>query len=67
MATKKYSIDEIFEKLGKIDVLISLGRSVTDALQSIGVPPTSYYRWRSEYGGVTRTLRSSRGPSSTKH
>jgi hypothetical protein len=37
MATKKYSIDEIFEKLGKIDVLISLGRSVSDALHLIGV------------------------------
>jgi len=58
MATKKYSDDGVLEKLREIDFLISLGLSVSFALQSSGVSQSTYYRWRSEYGGLARTLRS---------
>jgi putative transposase len=67
MAAKKYCAEEIVEKLRQVDLMTSLGLSVGEALQSIGVSETSYYRWRSEYGGLTRTLRSSSWPSTTKH
>jgi transposase len=56
---KQYSAEE--------KIRIVLGLSVGEALQSIGVSETTYYRWRSDYGGLTRTLRSSCGPSTTKH
>ena len=58
MATKKYSDDGVLEKLREIDFLISLGLSVGFALQSSGVSQSSYYRWRTEYGGLARTLKS---------
>jgi putative transposase len=37
---------------GQVDVLIAQGRQVADAVRSIGVTEVTYYRWRSEYGGL---------------
>ena len=34
-----------------MEVLTALGRSVAEAIVSIGVTEVTYYRWRSEYGG----------------
>jgi transposase-like protein len=33
-------------------VLTAQGRSVAEAIRSIGVTEVTYYRWRSEYGGL---------------
>jgi putative transposase len=33
-------------------VLVSQGRSVADAIRSIGVTEVTYYRWRQEFGGL---------------
>ncbi len=35
-----------------MDVLVSLGRSVAEAVRSIGVMQFTYYRWRKEFGGL---------------
>jgi hypothetical protein len=59
MSSKKYSAEEIVAKLPQVDQLTSLGRSVDEALISVGVTEVAYHRWRSEYGGLVRTLRSS--------
>jgi len=32
--------------------LTSQGKSVVDAIRSIGVTDATYYRWRQEYGGL---------------
>jgi putative transposase len=37
---------------GQVDVLTSQGRSVAEAVRSIGVTEVTYYRWRQEYGGL---------------
>jgi putative transposase len=52
MARKKYKPEEIVAKLRQVDVLVSQGRSVADAVRSIGVTQFTYYRWRREYGGL---------------
>ena len=44
--------EEIVAKLRQVDVLVSQGRSVSDAVRSIGVTEVSYYRWRKEFGGL---------------
>ena len=31
---------------------MSLGTPIADAIRSIGVTEVTYYRWRSEYGGM---------------
>jgi len=33
-------------------VLSGQGKSVAEAVQSMGVTEVTYYRWRSEYGGL---------------
>lgn len=51
MPRKRHSAEEIVTKL-QVDVLTSQGKSVAEAIRSIGVTEVTYYRWRSEYGGL---------------
>jgi len=39
-------------KLRQVDVLVSQGQPVADAVRAIGVTEVTYYRWRQEYGGL---------------
>ena len=52
MGKKRHSAEEIVSKLRQVDVLIAQGRTVADAIRQIGVTEVTYYRWRSEYGGL---------------
>ncbi len=52
MAGKRHKPEEIVAKLRQVDVLILQGRSVSEAIRSIGVTEVTYYRWRSEFGGL---------------
>ena len=49
---RKHKPEEIVAKLRQVDVLTSQGRSVADAVRTIGVTEVTYYRWRQEYGGL---------------
>lgn len=44
--------EEIVAKLRQVDVLVSQGRTVADAVRSIGVTEVTYYRWRKEFSGL---------------
>lgn len=54
MSRKKHTAEEIVAKLRQVDVLVSQGRKVAEAIRSIEVTEVTYYRWRSEYeyGGL---------------
>ena len=52
MARRKHKPEEIVAKLRQVDVLTSRGRSVAEAVRTIGVTEVTYYRWRQEYGGL---------------
>ena len=53
MAKKKgHTPEEIVAKLRQVDVLVSQGRSVADAIRAVGVTEVTYYRWRREFGGL---------------
>lgn len=52
MGRKKDTAEEIVAKLRQVDVLVSQGRKVAEAIRSIEVTEVTYYRWRSEYGGL---------------
>ena len=52
MPKKRHKPEEIVAKLRQVDVLVSQGQSVADAIRSIGVTEVSYYRWRREFGGL---------------
>jgi putative transposase len=52
MPQKRHRPEEIVAKLRQVDVLVSQGQSVAEAVRSIGVTPFTYYRWRKEFGGL---------------
>ena len=52
MPKKRHKPEEIVAKLRQVDVLVSQGQSVADAIRSIGLTEVSYYRWRREFGGL---------------
>ena len=52
MPRKRHKAEEIVAKLRQVDVLVSQGQSVADAIRSIGVTEVTYYRWRQEFGGL---------------
>lgn len=52
MPQKKHKPEEIVAKLHHVDVLLSQGRSVGEAVRSIGVTQFTYCRWRKECGGL---------------
>lgn len=39
-------------KLRQAEVLIGQGKTVADAVRAIGVTEPTYYRWRTEFGGL---------------
>ena len=52
MPQKKHKPEEIVAKLRQVDVLLSQGRPVAEAIRAISVTPFTYYRWRKEFGGL---------------
>ncbi|GJE01224.1 IS3 family transposase ISMex5 [Methylobacterium isbiliense] len=52
MGTKKHRPEEVVAKLRQVDVLVSQGQSVADAIRAIGVSEVTYDRWRKEFGGL---------------
>ena len=49
---KRHKPEEIIAKLRQVEVMTGQGTSMADAIRSIGVTDVTYYRWRSEYGGM---------------
>src|SRR4028118_1443686 len=52
MASKKHRPEEAVAKLRQVDVLVSPGQTVAEAVRAIGVTEVTYYRWRREFGGL---------------
>ena len=52
MAKKGHKPEEAVAKLRQVDVLVSQGRSVAEAIRAIGVTEVACYRWRREFGGL---------------
>ena len=54
MAGKRDKPEEIVLKLRQVEVLQGKGIAIADAVRQIGVTEPTYYRWRKEYGGMSR-------------
>ena len=54
MAGKRDKPEEIVLKLRQVEVLQGQGKSIANAVRQIGVTQQTYYRWRKEYGGMSR-------------
>jgi len=54
MAGKQEKSKDIVLRLPEVEVLHGQGKSVSEAVRQIGVTVQTYYRWRKEYGGMSR-------------
>ncbi|WBV42534.1 IS3 family transposase [Pseudoroseomonas cervicalis] len=52
MARKQRKPEEIVAKLRQVEVLVAQGKTVAEGARGVGVTEATYYRWRSEYGGL---------------
>lgn len=52
MAKKRHTAEQIIQKLRQVEVFVGQGATMNEAIRQIGVTEQTYYRWRSEYGGM---------------
>jgi putative transposase len=52
MPKRGYSAEQIIGMLREAEVLNGQGQSIEQICRGLGVTPTTYYRWRKEYGGL---------------
>lgn len=52
MVRKVYTLEQIINKLGEVEVLISQGAPTVGTSRKAGIIEQTYYRWRREYGGM---------------
>ncbi len=52
MARVKHRPEDALAKLRQLDVLVSQGQAVAEAIRTIGVTEVTYYRRRREFGGL---------------
>jgi putative transposase len=53
MVRKKYTAEQIINKLREAEILLSQGNTVASVTRKIGVSDVTYYQWRKEYGGLS--------------
>jgi putative transposase len=54
MAGKREKPEDIVIKLRQVEVLQGQGMSMADAARQVGTTQQSIYRWRRQYGGMSR-------------
>jgi putative transposase len=52
MPRRRFKPEEIVAKLRQVDVLVSQGQNMADAIRQIGVSEVTFYRWKQEFGGL---------------
>ena len=52
MPTKRHTPEQVINKLREAEVAMAQGSTVAEASRQIGVTEQTFYRWRSEYGGL---------------
>lgn len=52
MSKKRFSAEQVINKLREAEVLQAKGQSIVEACRQMGITEQTYYRWRKEYGGL---------------
>jgi transposase-like protein len=52
MLRKRYTAEQIIGLLRQAEVELAQGRTVGEICRGLGVSEASFYRWRTEYGGL---------------
>ena len=53
MAKRKYSPEQIVNKLRAVELAIARGGTVAEGCRKAQIDVQTYYRWRNRYGGMT--------------
>ena len=59
MPRKRYTAEQIITKLREAEVELAKGQNIAQVCRKLGIGDQTYYRWRREYGGLSRP---GRGP-----
>ncbi len=54
MARKGYTPEQIINELREAEILLSQGETIAVVCRKIGVSGHTYYRWRKDYGGMSK-------------
>jgi putative transposase len=52
MSKKRYSSEQIINKLREVELMVNRVSTIGEASKKIGVTEQTYYRWRKQYGGM---------------
>ena len=52
MAKKRHTAEQIIDKLREAEVELGQGSTVPQVCKKLGISQQTYYRWRSDYGGM---------------
>jgi len=52
MKGKRFSAEQIVNKLRQAEVQLAQGQALSQVAKGLGITEQTYYRWRKEYGGV---------------
>ena len=52
MPRRKHTAEEIINNLREVEVIIAAGGTLMEASRHIEVSEQTFYRWRTEYGGL---------------
>jgi putative transposase len=56
MSRRHHRAEDVINKLREAEVGLANGLTVPEICRKLGVTAQTYYRWRREYGGLTRDL-----------
>ena len=56
MSRKRYTPEQVLGMLRQAEVELAQGKRIGEVCRSLGISEQSYYRWRSEYGGLKLDL-----------
>jgi putative transposase len=52
MKRTRHSPEQIISKLRETDAMLSVGKSIAQVVQHLGVSEQTLHRWRNQYGGM---------------
>lgn len=52
MKRTRHSAEQIINKLREADAMLSVGKTVAQVVQQLGVSEQTLHRWRNQYGGM---------------
>lgn len=52
MARRRFTPEQIVNKLREVDLAVGRGASLGEAVRAVDIAEQTYYKWRKEYGGL---------------